>query len=303
MAFQLGSAPDSWGVWFGSDPRQIPWTRFLDEVAVAGYEWIEIGPYGYLPTEVSVLRRELAARNLKVTGSFVNGPLHEAAAWPDIERQTRAMGALLGGVEARFLVLMTDAYHDPYTGKASGPPTLSGKAWRQLIDTTHRLADLARDEYGLRLVFHPHAGMYVETEPEIEALLADTDPRLVSLCLDTGQHLFAGGDPLAFLRRHHTRIPYLHLKDIDAAVLRRVQADQIPINAAVDLGVFTEPAQGMIDFAALFAFLRTIDFDGPAIVEQDMFPAPFDKPLPIAKRSHAYFTALWEQSLYNPPSA
>ena len=34
--------------------------------------------------------------------------------------------------------------------------------------------------------------------------------------------------------------------------------------------------------------LREIDFNGWAIVEQDMYPAPFDKPLPIAKRTRAY---------------
>ena len=31
-----------------------------------------------------------------------------------------------------------------------------------------------------------------------------------------------------------------------------------------------------------------IDYQGFGIVEQDMFPAPFDKPLPIAKRTRAY---------------
>ncbi len=29
----LGSCPDSWGVWFADDPRQTPWSRFLDELA------------------------------------------------------------------------------------------------------------------------------------------------------------------------------------------------------------------------------------------------------------------------------
>ncbi len=34
--------------------------------------------------------------------------------------------------------------------------------------------------------------------------------------------------------------------------------------------------------------LRDINYQGWAIVEQDMYPAPFDKPLPIAKRTRAY---------------
>ncbi|MEY3973218.1 MAG: hypothetical protein RJA71_530, partial [Actinomycetota bacterium] len=47
---RVGTAPDSWGVWFPSEPHQVPWDRFLDEVVEAGYHWIELGPYGYLPT-------------------------------------------------------------------------------------------------------------------------------------------------------------------------------------------------------------------------------------------------------------
>ena len=47
---RIGSAPDSWGVWFADDDAQPPWSQFLDEVAGAGYRWIELGPYGYLPT-------------------------------------------------------------------------------------------------------------------------------------------------------------------------------------------------------------------------------------------------------------
>lgn len=38
----VGSAPDSWGVWFPDDPQQTPYTRFLDEVAGSGYQWIEV---------------------------------------------------------------------------------------------------------------------------------------------------------------------------------------------------------------------------------------------------------------------
>jgi sugar phosphate isomerase/epimerase len=37
----LGTAPGSWGVWSPEDPVQTPWERFLDELAAAGYEWLE----------------------------------------------------------------------------------------------------------------------------------------------------------------------------------------------------------------------------------------------------------------------
>ena len=93
MKVEVGSAPDSWGVWFPSDPRQTPWERFLDEISEAGYEWTELGPYGYLPSDLKILRPELERRGLKVTGSFVMGDLaNPATSWPEIERQLRGWG-------------------------------------------------------------------------------------------------------------------------------------------------------------------------------------------------------------------
>jgi inosose dehydratase len=55
---RLGTAPDSWGVWFADDPAQTPWSRFLDEVAEAGYEWIELGSrHGVPPVRGMLLSR------------------------------------------------------------------------------------------------------------------------------------------------------------------------------------------------------------------------------------------------------
>ena len=74
----VGSAPDSWGVWFPDDPNQTPYTRFLDEVAASGYEWIELGPFGYLPTDPKQLSDELAARDLKLSAGTVFEHLHQS---------------------------------------------------------------------------------------------------------------------------------------------------------------------------------------------------------------------------------
>ena len=49
-------------MWFADDPRQTPWQRFLDELAEAGYRWLELGPYGYLPADPARLREEMERR-------------------------------------------------------------------------------------------------------------------------------------------------------------------------------------------------------------------------------------------------
>jgi inosose dehydratase len=288
MSIRLGSAPDSWGVWFADDPRQTPWKRFLDEIAEVGYEWTELGPYGYLPTRLDTLRSELGRRGLKITGSAIIGRLEDPEAWNDLEREVLGAGELLGSLGARFLVLIDDFYTDIRSGKLIDAPALAPDPWKRLIETTHRVADLARKKFSLQLTFHPHAQTHVETEAQIEKLLEDTDPGRVSLCLDTGHHAYAGGDPVRFFKRHHERIPYLHLKSVDPALQKKVQSEGIPFSKAVEMGVFCDPSEGAVNCEALHDALRAVRYDGWLTVEQDMYPCPAEKPLPIARRTREY---------------
>ena len=288
MNVTIGSAPDSWGVWFPSDPKQTPWNRFLDEVEEAGYSWIELGPYGYLPTDLNVLGPELERRGLKLSGTFLMKHFEDEQAWPDTEEELHKIGRTLARMGAQFLVLIDDIYSDYETGALTRPRRLDEDAWKRLIETMHRIARIAAEQYELQSVFHPHAETHVEYEDQIELLLADTDPAALSLALDTGHHAYRGGDPVAFMRKHHQRIPYLHLKNVDAEVQKQVEAEKIPFARAVGMNMFCEPAKGAVDFEAFRDVLKEIDYQGWVTVEQDMYPAPFDKPMPIAKRTREY---------------
>ena len=95
----LGSCPDSWGVSFANDPLQTPWSRFLDEIASVGYEWIELGPYGYLPTDPHQLGDELNNRGLKVAGGTMHGHsgLHRPADFAKSPRGDAQSGGADGG--------------------------------------------------------------------------------------------------------------------------------------------------------------------------------------------------------------
>ena len=53
------------------------------------------------------------------------------------------------------------------------------------------------------------------------------------------------------------------------------------------MDIFFEPSEGAVDFRAFRDILEEVDYDGWAVVEQDMYPAPFNKPLPIARRTRA----------------
>jgi len=284
----VATAPNSWGIEFAEDPNQVPWPRFLDEVVEAGYEWIELGPPGYLPTDYSVLSAELRKRGLNVCGTWVMRDYEDEAQWPSIEEEVLAKGELLVALGAKFLVFIDDIYTDRVTSKPRLPAVLDDDSWQRLIEAIHKFADLIRNRFGLQLAFHPHADSHVEYEAQIETLLAQTDPNQVSICLDIGHFAYRGGDSIDFIRRHYQRIPYMHIKNIDPTIRQKVEAEKIPFADAVTMNMFCEPAHGIIDYLALRDVLNEIDYEGWLVVEQDMYPAPSDKPLPIAKRTRAY---------------
>ena len=51
MGIEIGNSPESWGITGPSELNQTTWSRCLDEIAEAGYQWVELGPYGFLTTD------------------------------------------------------------------------------------------------------------------------------------------------------------------------------------------------------------------------------------------------------------
>ncbi|MEU8840596.1 sugar phosphate isomerase/epimerase [Streptomyces roseus] len=286
---RIGSAPDSWGVWFPDDPLQTPWERFLDEVADSGYEWIELGPYGYLPTDPARLADETARRGLRVSaGTVFTGLHHGPAVWEDTWEHVSRIAALAQAVGAGHLVVIPSFWRDDKTGKVLEDRTLSRGQWRELTTQTERLGREVRDRYGLRIVVHPHADTHIDTPENVARFLDATDPELVSLCLDTGHYAYCGGDSVQAVETFAERIGYLHLKQVDPRILAEVRSEQLPFGPAVARGVMCEPPSGVPALEPVLAAAQRLGVDLFAIVEQDMYPCPPDRPLPIARRTRAY---------------
>jgi inosose dehydratase len=297
--FRLGSAPDSWGVWFPDDPAQVPWQRFLDELAAAGYEWLELGPHGYLPTDPHQLGDEVGRRGLKVSAGDVAGAIHRVDAWPSVMEETRRVAELTAAVGGRYLVLMPDMYRDVFSGEFLEPTLLDDDGWKTLVGSVNELGRIVSGEYGISLVFHPHADSHVETQEEIERLLADTDPEHVSLCLDTGHIVYRGGDSLALIRDYPERIGYVHIKQMDPAILGAVEEENLAFGEAVRRGVCCEPPAGVPPIERLADALTRLDVQLWVIVEQDLYPCAPEVPLPIATRTREF---LIRCGLGSPPN-
>lgn len=286
---RLGTAPDSWGVWFPDDPHQVPWSTYLDEVRAAGYAYTELGPYGYLPTDPATLGDELARRDLVLTGGAVFAALQRGpAALEEAKRACDLEAATLRPLGARHLVLLPEGYTD-LDGKIVSSPSLSDEEWESLTGGMSALGAYVKAEHDLELVFHSHADSHVRTRDEIARLLEHTDPATVNLCLDTGHLAYYGVDSAALIAEYPERVGYVHLKQVDPAVRARAQAGDLGFGPAVALGVMTEPPLGEPEMPPVLDALDRLGRDLFCIVEQDLYPCEPAKPFPIAERTRQYF--------------
>lgn len=288
MTIKVGIAPDSWGVWFPQHEKQTSWNRCMDEMKQAGYDGIELGPWGYFPNTNPELKQALEARSLSLVAGTVGGDFLNDSSIDEMCKTIDDIATLLKDFpEAKYIVLLPSMYTDLESGELVMDPNLTDEQWKKYILNVQRAAERVA-VHGLIGTFHPHVDCHVQTEEQIERLLKDTN---VQLCLDTGHHVYGGGEPISFYQKHAGRIPYIHIKDCDLAVKAKMDAEKWSFAKAVTENIMVEPGKGSIDFTKLHAALSEKGYGGWVVVEQDLFPVKsFDVPLPIAKRGRKNLT-------------
>jgi len=126
--------------------------------------------------------------------------------------------------------------------------------------------------FGVRMAFHHHMGTIVETDGEVDRMMASTGPA-VGLLYDTGHSLFSGGDPVALAKRHAGRIVHVHCKDARKDVLATARGKDESFMQAVLDGVFTVPGDGFIDYATILKILHDAGYAGWLVAEAEQDPA------------------------------
>jgi inosose dehydratase len=271
VAVTLGINPITWTnddmPELGGD---IPLERCLSETREAGFRGVELG--GKFPRDAATLRPLLAAHHLALVSGWYSAHLLRRSAAEEIAAVGKHLD-LLAAMGCKVMVFAeghgsTDG--DP-TKPLSQRPVLAEAEWRAFCDRLNDVAAHLRRR-GVRMGFHHHMGTVVQTEDEIDRLMAMTSDD-VGLLLDTGHLVFAGGDPAAVARRHGTRIVHVHCKDVRANVLADVLRDDRSFLRAVLDGVFTVPGDGSIDFAAVLGELAQHGYPGWLVVEAEQDPA------------------------------
>ncbi len=290
---RIGNAPCSWGVEFADDPRNPSWRRVLSDCAAAGYKGIELGPIGFMPEDPAILGAALAENDLTLIGGVVFRPFHDPAAWDEVwdaaQRTCRALVA--HGAQHLVLIDSISPRRAPTAGRAGEAEQMDAAEWQAFTDRIRAVAQLGVDD-GLTVGIHAHAAGFIDFEPELERLLAETDEALLKICFDTGHHSYAGFDPVAFMKRHIGRISYMHFKDIDPVVKARAVANRTGFYDACGQGIFCNLGKGDVDFAAVRDLLVGAGFEGWCTVEQDCDPAGATSPVDDARANRDYLSSI-----------
>ena len=280
----IGNAPCSWGINYPTG-NAYTWQQYLDEVAAAGYRGTELGPFGFLPKDAALLRDELARRDLTLIGATHVHVFNDASTRPAFLATLTELSDLLKLLGAKHLVIMDESNAYPVDQQG----VLDEAGWRGLVELIDAALDLVEGQHGLKLSFHPHVGTAVETEAQIDRLLAETK---IDLCFDTGHHAYWGQDAVAYMERVFPRIAYMHLKNVDLAVRAKVLDGTLSTDAAFRAGVMCPLPDGAVDIQEVMRLLARRGFDGPVVVEQDIADNATETPLQLAARNLAYMNGI-----------
>ncbi len=249
---------------------ETPLEVCLAEAREAGYAGVELGHK--FPRDPAVLAPILDRFALQLVSGWYGARLLERSAAEEIEALAAHLGLLEAmGSEVMVFAEVTGSVHAERGVALSRRPVLAEADWPRFAARLTTLGDHLA-EHGMALAYHHHMGTVIESEDEIDRLLAATGPN-VGLLLDSGHLVYAGGDPAAVATRHGRRIRHVHCKDVRPELLARVRAADSSFLDAVVEGVFTVPGDGVIDFTAVFVALKAAGYGGWLVVEAEQDPA------------------------------
>lgn len=292
MAMHFGTVPILWN---NDDVPEltpaVPYEQVLDEIAQAGFTGTELGTN--YPREPEVLKAALAARGLTLSAAYycpgLTEPESVAAAFATVDTWLDFLAA--AGCTTVVVAEPVIKQRSAIAGRvhAVGGASLGDTQWQTLGAALNELGErcLVR---GLQLVFHNHAGTWVETPTELKKLLNTTDSRLVGLCLDTGHYTFGGGNAVEAIESYRNRLRYVHLKDLDPKVKDAVVSGGLDFLEALRRRVFPELGEGSVDLAGVARRLQEDGYDGWVVAEQDTTHLA---PLVAAKANRAALESLF----------
>jgi inosose dehydratase len=271
MTIRIGINPLTWT---NDDMPELggetPLETCLAEAREAGFEGIELG--NKFPRTAAELGPILARHGLSLVSGWYSADLMERTVAEEIVAVEDHLTLLAEmGCPVMVFAEAMGSTHGDRGAPISTRPMLSDDDWGPYGDRLTRVGEHLSAR-GVAMAFHHHMGTVIETEADIDRLMACTG-EAVGLLLDTGHMTFAGGDAVAVAARHGPRINHVHCKDVRGSVLEKARGGDMSFLDAVLEGVFTVPGDGAVDFTSVLAALRPFSYSGWLVVEAEQDPA------------------------------
>lgn len=167
-------------------------------------------------------------------------------------------------------------------------------AWKSgmSLEEAHRTADVANRigaaarRAGLKFALHNHDREFVDLGAGTvgyDIVWRETDPALVQFEIDCGWMVFAGRNPLDYLRKYPGRIPLIHVKDFQP----KHNAHAAPLAEEMR---GAELGRGVVDYRPIFAAAKRAGLEH-YFVEQE---GPFSRmsPLEAAQVDYDYLHSI-----------
>ncbi|MBV1702228.1 MAG: myo-inosose-2 dehydratase [Hyphomicrobiales bacterium] len=292
MSVRIGANPIGWS---NDDLQEIGGDTSLEtclkEAHEVGFAGMELGHK--FPRQPQALLDVLKPNGMSVIGNWYSCELLTRSATAEIEAMQTHLALMKAvGVKVFIIAETSNAIHGARDIPLSRTRRLQSHEWAAYGQKMTQVADAVRAA-GLQLVYHHHMGTIIYSREDIENFMANTGPS-VHLLLDTGHATWGGCDPAELARTYRNRISHVHCKDVRAHIRAKSQAGDWSFLDSVlgqgdELGIYTVPGDGMVDFASVFAELK--GYDGWVVVEAEQDPKKAPA-LAYAKKGMAHLRAV-----------
>lgn len=283
---KLGIAPIAWT---NDDMPDLgaenTFEQCVSEMALAGFTGCEVG--NKYPRDTNVLKKALELRGMQICNAWFSSFL-TTKPYEEVEKDFIEHITFLNEMGAKVVGISEQGHSIQGTDKPifEAKYVMNDEEWDRLCTGINKLGKVAKD-MGIKLCFHHHMGTVVQTEAEIDRLMANTDPELFGLLFDCGHLAYCGEDYMSVLNKYADRIRHVHLKDIRPEKVEQVKREHLSFLQGVRLGAFTVPGDGAIDFKPIFDVLEKTGYEGYVLVEAEQDPA-IANPLEYAIKARKY---------------
>jgi inosose dehydratase len=249
---------------------ETPLSTALSEGAAIGYQGFELN--GKFPQDSAAVGRVLAEHGLQLISGWYSGELATRSVADEIAAiaaHVRKMAE--NGANRLVYGEVADAIQGKRIALKERPRFRTNAAWETYADKLNKLAQYTAS-HGVKLAYHHHMGAYIESPADIDRLMSLTSDD-VGLLFDSGHCYMGGGDPVAVLGKHITRVCHVHFKDVRRSVVALARNAQWSFPDCIINGTFTVPGDGDLDFAAMLAVLIQHGYQGWLVVEAEQDPA------------------------------